>query len=92
MCNEGAAARLREGAFGFCQARGGLAQGLRSARLGTQDRHRAQHAAETAIESQAVQEVWIAGTKKDAQAAFDVFVEIWGVKYDRPEREALLAF
>ena len=46
----------------------------------------------------ALQEVWMAETKKDALAAFDVFVETWGVKYDRAveclikDREALLAF
>ena len=40
----------------------------------------------------------MAETKKDALAAFDVFVETWGVKYDRAveclikDREALLAF
>jgi putative transposase len=30
----------------------------------------------------ALQEIWMAETKKDALAAFDVFVETWGVKYD----------
>src|SRR5262249_9221555 len=46
----------------------------------------------------ALQEVWMAETKKDALAAFDVFVETWGVKYDKAveclikDREALLAF
>jgi len=46
----------------------------------------------------ALQEVWMAETKKDAQASFDVFVEIWGAKYDKAveclikDREALLAF
>src|SRR6476619_5619269 len=46
----------------------------------------------------ALQEVWMAETKKDALAAFDIFVEAWGVKYDRAaeclikDREALLAF
>ena len=40
----------------------------------------------------------MAETKKDALAAFDVFVETWGVKYDRAveclikDRESLLAF
>jgi transposase-like protein len=28
----------------------------------------------------ALQEIWMAETKKDARAAFDVFVETWGVK------------
>lgn len=46
----------------------------------------------------ALQEIWMAETKKDALAAFDAFVEIWGVKYDKAvecltkDREALLAF
>ena len=46
----------------------------------------------------ALQEVWMAETKKDALASFDVFVEIWGAKYDKAveclikDREALLAF
>ncbi len=46
----------------------------------------------------ALQEIWMAETKKDALAAFDVFVETWRVKYDKAveclikDREALLAF
>jgi putative transposase len=46
----------------------------------------------------ALQEIWMAETKKDALAAFDTFVEIWGVKYDKAveclikDRDALLAF
>ena len=46
----------------------------------------------------ALQEIWMAETKKDAFAAFDVFVETWGVKYDKAveclvkDRDALLAF
>jgi transposase-like protein len=46
----------------------------------------------------ALQEIWMAETKKDALAAFDAFVEAWGVKYDKAvecltkDREALLAF
>ena len=40
----------------------------------------------------------MAETKKDALAAFDAFIEIWGVKYDKAveclikDRDALLAF
>ena len=40
----------------------------------------------------------MAETKKDAFAAFDVFVEIWGVKYDKAmeclvkDRDVLLVF
>jgi putative transposase len=46
----------------------------------------------------ALQEIWMGETKKDALAAFDAFVETWGVKYDKAveclikDRDALLAF
>jgi putative transposase len=46
----------------------------------------------------ALQEIWMAETKTDALAAFDAFVETWGVKYDKAveclikDRHALLAF
>jgi putative transposase len=46
----------------------------------------------------ALQEIWMAETKKDALAAFDAFVETWGVKYEKAvecltkDREALLVF
>ena len=46
----------------------------------------------------ALQEIWMAETKKEACAALDVFVETWGVKYDKAveclvkDRDALLAF
>jgi len=46
----------------------------------------------------ALQEIWMAETKKDALSAFDAFVEAWGVKYDKAvecltkDRDALLAF
>ena len=46
----------------------------------------------------ALQEIWMAETKKDALLAFDAFIETWGVKYDRAteclikDRDALLAF
>ena len=46
----------------------------------------------------ALQEIWMAETKKDALAAFDAFVEIWSAKYDKTveclikDRDALLAF
>jgi putative transposase len=50
------------------------------------------------VAEQALQEIWMAETKKDALAAFDAFVEIWGVKYDKTvacltkDCDALLAF
>src|SRR5262249_46347656 len=31
----------------------------------------------------ALQEIWMAETKKDALAAFDAFIETWAVKYDK---------
>ena len=31
----------------------------------------------------ALQEIWMAETKEDALAAFDIFIETWGVKYDK---------
>jgi transposase-like protein len=46
----------------------------------------------------ALQEIWMAETKTDALAAFDAFVETWGVKYDKAveclikDRDALLSF
>jgi transposase-like protein len=46
----------------------------------------------------ALQEIWMAEAKKDALAAFDAFVETWGVKYDKAvecltkDRDALLTF
>jgi len=46
----------------------------------------------------ALQEIWMAETKKDALIAFDAFVETWGVKYEKAvecltkDRDALLAF
>jgi putative transposase len=46
----------------------------------------------------ALQEVWMAETKKDALVALDAFIQTWGVKYDKAaecltkDREALLAF
>lgn len=46
----------------------------------------------------ALQEIWMAETKKEALAAFDAFIETWGVKYDKAvecltkDRDALLAF
>ena len=46
----------------------------------------------------ALQEIRMAETKKDALAAFNAFVETWGVKYDKAveclikDRETLLAF
>ena len=46
----------------------------------------------------ALQEIWMAETKKDALIAFDTFVESWGVKYHKAvaclikDRDALLSF
>jgi len=46
----------------------------------------------------ALQEIWMAETKRDALVAFDAFVETWGVKYDKAveclikDRDVLLTF
>ena len=46
----------------------------------------------------ALEQIWMAGTKKDALIAFDAFVEIYDIKYERAveclskDRDALLAF
>jgi transposase-like protein len=46
----------------------------------------------------ALQEIWMGETRKDADAAFDAFIETYAVKYDKAaeclkkDREALLAF
>jgi transposase-like protein len=46
----------------------------------------------------ALHEIWMAETRSDAEAAFDAFIETYGVKYDRAadclikDRQALLAF
>ena len=45
-----------------------------------------------------LQDIWMAETRKDAEAAFDVFVETYGVKYEKAaeclkkDRGPLLAF
>lgn len=46
----------------------------------------------------ALQEIWMAETKRDALIAFDAFVETWGIKYDKAvacltkDRDTLLSF
>jgi putative transposase len=46
----------------------------------------------------ALQEIWMAETKRDALIAFDAFVETWGIKYDKAvaclikDRDMLLSF
>jgi putative transposase len=46
----------------------------------------------------ALQEIWMAETKKDARVALDGFIETWGIKYERAveclikDRDALLVF
>jgi putative transposase len=79
--------------------RGSVAEDARPAMLGTQNRQRAQQAAEEpAIESQAGAPGDLVGRDQDALAEFEAFVETWGVKYDKAVeclikgRDALLAF
>ena len=46
----------------------------------------------------ALQDIWMAETRKDAEAAFDAFIESYGVKYEKAveclskDREPMLAF
>ena len=45
-----------------------------------------------------LQDIWVAETKKETNAAFDLFVETYGVKYEKAvaklvkDRDELLAF
>ncbi len=79
--------------------RGGVAEDTRPALLGAQDRqcHKLPKSQQSKAK-RALQEIWMAETKKDALAAFDAFIETWGVKYDKAveclikDRDALLAF
>ena len=86
------------------------ASGRRSARCGRQTREQRCWVHKTANvlnklpkslhtkAKRALQEIWMAETKKDAVAAFDAFVETYGVKYEKAadcltkDRDALLAF
>ena len=81
--------------------RGSVAAEPRPTLLGAQDRHILLNKLPKSQQSKAkraLQEIWMAETKKDAFAALDVFVETWGVKYDKAveclvkDRDALLAF
>jgi hypothetical protein len=49
--------------------------------LGAQNRQCLEQAAQSQQSKarRALQEIWMAETKKDALAAFDAFIEIWGV-------------
>src|SRR5258706_15284359 len=94
-------ARLADGALGFWQAleevwpqtRGQRCWVHKTANVLNKLPKRQQPKAKRAL-----QEIWMAETKKDALAAFDAFVETWGVKYDKAveclikDRDALLAF
>src|SRR6202030_3329026 len=80
--------------------RGGVAEDTRPALLGAQDRQVLNKLpkSQQSKAKRALQEIWMAETKKDALAAFDAFIETWGVKYDKAveclikDRDALLAF
>src|SRR5947207_15748665 len=77
-----------------------MAAHARPALLGAKNRQRPQQTAEApATESQAGAAGNLDGrNQEDALAAFDAFVETWGVKYDKAveclikDRDALLAF
>ena len=92
---------VADGALGFWQALEEVWPKTREpALLGAQDRQCAEQAAEEpAIESQARAAGDLDGRDQEgALAAFDAFVETWGVKYDKAvecltkDRDALLAF
>src|SRR5262249_50274034 len=84
----------------LASSRRDMAPDAQPALLGAQNRQRPQQTAQQpAAESQArAEEIWMAETKKDALAAFDAFIETWGVKYDKAvecltkDRDALLGF
>ena len=92
---------VADGALGFWQAIEEVwPQDPRPALLGAQDRNVLNKLpkSQQSKAKRALQEIWMAETKKDALAAFNVFVETWGVKYDKAveclikDRDALLAF
>jgi hypothetical protein len=78
----------------------GMAQDARATLLGAQDRQRPQQAAEElqGKAKRALQNIWMAETKHAAEAPLDMFVEIYGVKYDKAvecltkNRDVLLTF
>src|SRR5260370_654002 len=80
--------------------RGSMAQDPRPALLGAQNRPVLNKLpkSQQSKAKRALQEIWMAETKKDALAAFDAFVETWSAKYDKAveclikDRDALLAF
>src|SRR5262249_34975274 len=84
----------------LASGRRGMAPDARPALLGAQNCQRPQQTAEAQQPKakRALQEIWMAETKTDALAAFDAFVEAWGVKYDKAaeclikDRDVLLAF
>ena len=92
---------IADGALGFWKAAGEMWPKTREQRCWV---HKTANVLNKLPKSQqpkakrALQEIWMAETKKDALAAFDVFVETWGVKYDKAveclvkDRDALLAF
>jgi putative transposase len=77
-----------------------LAKDARPTLLGAQDRKCFEQVAEepTSKAKCALEQIWMAGTKKDALVAFDAFVEIYDIKYEKAvecltkDRDALLAF
>ena len=80
-----------------------MADNPRATLLGAQDRQHPEQDAEEPTHQgtkakRALQQIWMAETKKDAVAALEAFVETYGVKYDKAadcltkDRDALLAF
>jgi transposase-like protein len=92
---------IADGALGFCQALEEVWPQTRGQRCWV---HKTANILNKLPKSQqskakrALQEIWMAETKKDALMAFDAFIETWGVKYERAveclikDRDALLVF
>jgi putative transposase len=77
---------VADGALGFWQATEEISPKTRSQRCWV---HKTANVLNKLPKSQhakanrALQEIWMAETKKDALAASDAFVETWGIKYDK---------
>jgi putative transposase len=92
---------IADGALGFRKAIGGLWPKTREQRSWV---HKTANILNKLPKSQQpkakrmLQDIWMAETRKDAEAAFDVFVETYGVKYEKAaeclkkDRGPLLAF
>jgi putative transposase len=92
---------VADGALGFWQAVGEVWPKTRGQRCWVHKTANILNKLPKSLQSKAkraLQEIWMAETKKDALAAFDAFVETWSPKYEKvvecltKDRDALLAF